>query len=64
VQLYVNGVLQSTATGASSFRAAGATTIGRAKYGGAQVDFLNGALDEVRLYDRVLTGAEIAALAQ
>ncbi len=34
-----------------------------AKWDGARVDFLSGRLDEVRFYGRVLTPAEIAALA-
>lgn len=60
--LYVDGVSQGTLTGVSMFRATGATTIGRAKYVGP-ADFVKGALDDTRFYDRTLTSAEIATLA-
>jgi hypothetical protein len=63
IQLYVNGVSQGTAVAGSSWTATGATAIGRAKWGGANVDFTVGGLDEVRFYGRVLTLAEIQALA-
>jgi Concanavalin A-like lectin/glucanases superfamily len=63
VSLYVNGVLQSTVAFNSPWKANGATTVGRAKWNGASTDFFSGAIDEVRLYDRVLTAAEITSLA-
>jgi hypothetical protein len=63
IQLYVNGVSQGTAVAGSSWTATGSTAIGRAKWNGGSVDFLNGAVDEVRFYGRVLSGAEISALA-
>ncbi|MEO8093869.1 MAG: LamG domain-containing protein [Pseudolysinimonas sp.] len=63
IQLYVNGVSQGTATAAAVWQATGATTIGRAKWGGASVDFVNGVLDETRFYDRALTASEITTLA-
>jgi hypothetical protein len=63
IQLYINGVAQPSATALTSWTATGSTTIGRAKWTGANVDFVNGAIDDVRLYQRVLTPAEIAALA-
>lgn len=64
IQLYVNGVSQGTSsTGTTAaWRATGATTIGRAKFGGAPVDFASAAIDEVRLYGRALSAAEVAAL--
>jgi hypothetical protein len=63
LQLYVNGVSQGTTTAGASWTATGPTAIGRAKWNGASVDFLNGSVDEVRFYGRVLSGAEISALA-
>lgn len=63
VQLYVNGVAQPSATAFTPWSASGSTTVGRAKWNGAQVDFLNGAIDDVRIYSRALTLAEIQALA-
>jgi hypothetical protein len=63
IQLYVNGVSQGTATAGTSWTAFGPTIVGAAKWNGARVDFLNGAVDEVRFYGRVLSGSEISTLA-
>ena len=62
IELYVNGVSQGTATATTSWQATGHTVVGRAKWGGASVDFLNGALDETRFFDRALTPSEVASL--
>ncbi|GAA0579688.1 glycoside hydrolase family 2 [Paractinoplanes ferrugineus] len=40
----------------------GNTVIGRGKYGGNPVDYLDGVTDQVHLYDRVLTDSEIQQL--
>ena len=40
----------------------GNTLIGRGKYGGNPVDYLAGTVDDVHLYDRALTPAEIKQL--
>ena len=40
----------------------GNTVIGRAKFGGNPVDFLDGTIDQVHLYDRALTDAEVQSL--
>ncbi|GHF18798.1 LamG domain-containing protein [Pseudolysinimonas yzui] len=63
MQLYVNGVSQGTATAPTSWTAFGPTIVGAAKWNGVRTDYVNGAIDEVRFYGRVLSGAEIAALA-
>ncbi|HEY3002396.1 MAG TPA: FG-GAP-like repeat-containing protein, partial [Kribbellaceae bacterium] len=42
--------------------AAGPTTVGRAKWNGAQVDFTDGFVDEVRTFSRALSAAEIKEL--
>jgi hypothetical protein len=62
VQLYVNGVSQGTATATTAWTATGHTVVGRGKWNGGPVDFLNGALDETRFFDRPLSQAEIIAL--
>jgi hypothetical protein len=36
--------------------------IGRGQYGGNPVDFLKGAVDQVHIYDRALSDADVAAL--
>ena len=62
ISLYVNGVLQGSTTATTAWKATGHATIGRAKWNGAGTDYVNGALDDVRFFDRVLTGAELADL--
>ena len=63
IELFVNGVSQGSTTAATVWTATGHTTVGRAKWNGAGVDFTNGALDETRFYDRALSASEIAGLA-
>jgi len=63
LRLYVNGQLQGTTAYNGSFRATGDTVVGRGKYGGKSTDFTQGEIDDVHIYNGVLTGAEIAALA-
>jgi hypothetical protein len=60
--LYVNGVLQNTATFSSPWAATGDSTIGRAKWNGANVDFTNGDIGDVRMYNKVLTAQDALAL--
>jgi hypothetical protein len=63
ISLYVNGVLQNTVAFSSPWKAAGHTAIGRAKWNGGNVDFVNGAIDDVRMYSTALTKQEAIALA-
>lgn len=63
ISLYKNGVLQNSTAFSSPWKATGNTVIGRGLWNAGQVDFVNGAIDEVHFYDRVLTAAEIANLA-
>jgi len=63
VRLYVNGQLQASAPFTSPFQGTGDTVIGRGKFGGNPVDFVNGKIDDVHFYQGVLTGAQIAGLA-
>jgi hypothetical protein len=64
LRLYVDGSLAGT-VGACLPQAAptGHTVIGRGKYGGNPVDYLDGTVDQVHLYDRALSDAEIKQLA-
>jgi Concanavalin A-like lectin/glucanases superfamily/Glycosyl hydrolases family 2, sugar binding domain/Glycosyl hydrolases family 2 len=62
LKLYVNGALAGSAAACVADSATGNTVIGRAKYGGNQVDFWHGAIDQVHVYDRVLTDAEVTEL--
>ncbi len=52
------GVLGSTDTSTGPF------VVGRGKFGGKPVDYLDGAVDDVRAYDRALTAADVTALFQ
>lgn len=63
IELFVNGVSQGSTTAGTAWKATGATTIGRAKWNGANTDYVNGALDETHFYDRALSASEISGLA-
>ena len=63
IELFVNGTSQGTTAAATVWTANGHTVIGRAKWNGAPVDFVNGAIDDVRFYDRPLSAVEVAQLA-
>ncbi len=61
IALYVDGVLRGSGTGATGDRTfPPGLRIGSLQTGGG---FLNGALDDVRLYSRVLSDSELTALA-
>ena len=63
LKLYVDGELVATKSAcALDASSTGNTVIGRAKFGGNQVDFLDGTIDQVHLYDRALTDAEVHTL--
>lgn len=62
LRLYVNGRLEGTAPLNRSWWASGKTVIGRARNTGKPANFWSGAIDEVRLYSRALSPAEIRAL--
>jgi hypothetical protein len=63
LRLYVDGALAGTASACLPQAApTGNTLIGRGKYGGNPVDYLDGTVDQVHLYDRALSGDEIKQL--
>jgi len=62
LRLYVDGQPAGTATACVGSDARGNTVIGRAKFGGNPVDFWRGAIDQVHVYDRALTAAEVSEL--
>nr|WP_277424236.1 LamG-like jellyroll fold domain-containing protein [Cohnella candidum] len=62
LRLYVNGNLQGTAEISTGWVAAGNVVVGAAKRGG-RTDYFNGTIDEVGLYNRVLSNEEIIRLA-
>jgi Concanavalin A-like lectin/glucanases superfamily/PA14 domain/Glycosyl hydrolases family 2, sugar binding domain/Glycosyl hydrolases family 2, TIM barrel domain/Glycosyl hydrolases family 2 len=59
LKLYVDGALAGTFAQRCPDAATGHTVIGRAQFGGNQVDFWRGAVDQVHVYDRALSDAEV-----
>jgi hypothetical protein len=63
LRLYVDGQLAGTQSAClPQGTPTGNTVIGRGKYGGNPVDYLDGAVDQVHLYDRALSATEIKDL--
>jgi hypothetical protein len=63
LRLYVDGALAGTASACLPQAApTGNTVIGRGRYGGNPVDYLDGTVDQVHLYDRALSADEIKQL--
>jgi hypothetical protein len=63
LRLYVDGQLAGTASAClPSGTPTGDTVIGRGKYGGNPVDYLDGTVDQAHLYDRALSATEIKDL--
>ncbi len=62
LSLYVDGQLVGSTSYTSAWAATGNTLIGHGFYGGNQVDYVNGYIDEVQLYSSALTAAQIIAL--
>ncbi|WP_305784216.1 LamG-like jellyroll fold domain-containing protein [Symbioplanes lichenis] len=64
LRLYVDGQLAGAVSAcAPQVKPTGNTVIGRGKYNSNPVDYLDGAVDDVRLFDRALSASEIAQLA-
>ncbi len=62
IKLYVNGSLNASQAYSAPWSAAGNTVIGRGKWNGGSVDWFNGAMDDVRIYNRVLSDSEVSGL--
>jgi alpha-L-arabinofuranosidase len=62
--LYVNGVLADQIFFVTPAAATGHSSVGRGQFNGNPVDFVNGAIDDVRFYQAALTGPEILEVAQ
>ncbi|MFG3715046.1 LamG-like jellyroll fold domain-containing protein [Micromonospora sp. NPDC047730] len=58
-RLYVNGVLNDEKPFTVTWNATGPMGIGRARHNGAKVDFFPGAIDDVRVFDRIVTANEV-----
>ncbi|MFE2018872.1 LamG-like jellyroll fold domain-containing protein [Streptomyces sp. NPDC059499] len=62
IKLYVDGKLAATAAAGTADVSTGALSVGRAKWSGANTDFWNGSIDQVKVYDKALTDQEVTAL--
>ncbi len=62
IRLYVDGALAATAVPGPADVSTGPLAVGRARWGGGNVDFWNGSVDQVRAFDRALSSEEVAAL--
>jgi hypothetical protein len=60
--LYVDGVKQSSFTQCLNPESDGPFTVGRARFNGGNVDFWPGAVDQVHVWDRALSDAEVKEL--
>lgn len=63
LHLYVDGQ-QTDADYTGQWKATGHTLIGRGLFGGAPVDFVNGSVDDVQMYQGALTTTQVRALDQ
>jgi alpha-L-arabinofuranosidase len=63
LSLYVNGQLQATTPAPTQWSAAGNLVIGRGRFGGNPVDFIDGTIDDVRMWANALTAEQVAQLA-
>ncbi|WP_232283996.1 LamG-like jellyroll fold domain-containing protein [Saccharomonospora glauca] len=64
LRLYVDGRPAGVRAHSGAWTASGPLAIGRALWSDNHVDHFSGSIDEVRVYDRVLTNSEVALLAQ
>ena len=62
LRLYVNGRLAGTAPYTAAWRATGSFAVGRGRDSAAPTDFFPGAVDQVRVWSRALSDADVAAL--
>ncbi|MFN3408487.1 MAG: Ig-like domain-containing protein [Limisphaerales bacterium] len=60
-QVYVDGVLQASGTGVAGVKSAPFSSLGRLETGGAGNHFA-GRLDQIHIFNRVITAAEVALL--
>ena len=59
IRLYVNGVLEATAAGATVFPATGPLVIGRGKHAGHHIHNYNGSVADVRVHQRDLSPVDV-----
>ncbi|TXS49163.1 LamG-like jellyroll fold domain-containing protein [Streptomyces sp. t39] len=62
IRLYLDGRLAATAAAGPADVSTGPLAVGRARWGGNNVDFWHGAVDQVHAYDKALTAEEVSTL--
>lgn len=62
MKLYVDGDLVASEPYDGNLASNGNTVIARGKFGGNQVDFTNGVIDEVRVFEKALSADEVSEL--
>jgi len=62
MSLYINGALRNSVSFTQAYRGSGTLRLGRAKFDGAPVDFMSGTLDNVQIFQKALSAADIAAI--
>ncbi len=60
--LYVDGQKQGSVSQCIGDTSTGPLAVGRAKYNGDKVDYLKGAVDGVRVFDRALSDSEVSSV--
>ncbi|MFG1885609.1 LamG-like jellyroll fold domain-containing protein [Micromonospora sp. NPDC049102] len=63
MKLYVDGVPQTTSAAVGGWNATGGYVVGRGKWAGAAANIWHGGIDDVRVYGKALTDAQVADLA-
>jgi len=64
IRLYVDGVLQGSKPYKTAWKTEGSTYVGATQVMDQIADYWRGSIDDVRLYDRVLTESELRILAE
>ncbi len=62
IRLYVDGLLAATAVPGPAHAGTGPFAVGRAKWGGGNVDSWKGSVDGVYAFDKAHSSEEVAAL--
>ncbi len=62
VEMYMDGAFQGSAISSTGAKTVAITSLGRIKTGSSTFKYWNGKIDDLRIYDHVLTGSEVGAM--
>jgi RHS repeat-associated protein len=62
MQLYVNGALAGSSTNSTVFKATGPLMIGMDQWDGSNVDYFDGQIADVQVYQRALSSGDVSSL--